>query len=267
VKALRVGVLALAVTHCGDARLEPAGPEHVDTASSAITNGAPDGGHLAVGALFASTGFQCTATLVGTRTVLTAAHCIAPGVTGYRFVVEGQSFEAASVTPHPLYDPSTESADVGVVMLAKAPPAPPMSLSPDAPVVGLPITIVGLGCPEGTAKGCVMGTRRFARNVVDAVTGAAIVFTTRAGDADAGGHCDGDSGGPALATAGEQEVVVGVNTWGAIGCRGENRDARVDTVLAWLATTSGGDVHIAPHGTWVQPAASPPAARGCAVAR
>lgn len=33
-------------------------------------------------------------------------------------------------------------------MLAKAPPAAPMSLSPAAPVVGLPITIVGLGGPE-----------------------------------------------------------------------------------------------------------------------
>ncbi|CAN5903186.1 hypothetical protein BH11MYX4_BH11MYX4_20180 [soil metagenome] len=262
-RALRAGVLALAVTHCGDAGRA----EHVGTAESAITNGAPDGGHLAVGALFASAGFQCSATLVGTRTVLTAAHCIAPGVTGYRFVVEGRSFEAASVTPHPLYDPSSERADVGVVMLAEAPPAPPMSLSPDAPVVGLPITIVGLGCPDGTAKGCVQGTRRVARNVVDTVTGDEIVFTTRAGDADAGGHCDGDSGGPALAAAGEQEVVVGVNTWGAIGCHGANRDARVDTVLAWLASTSGGDVRIAPHGSWLQPAASPPAARGCAVAR
>lgn len=86
-------------------------------------------------------------------------------------------------------------------MLAKAPPAAPMSLSPDAPVVGLPITIVGLGCPDGTAKGCVQGNRRVAHNVVDAVTGNEIVFTTRAGDADAGGHCDADSGGPALAAA------------------------------------------------------------------
>ena len=272
-KALHAGVLALAVTHCGDARPAPAGAEHVGMVESAITNGAPDTGHPAVGALYTDSGFQCSATLVGTRTVLMAAHCIAPGVTGYRFVLEGRSFAAASVTPHPMYDPSTERVDVGMVMLAEVPPVEPMSLSPDAPVGGLPISIVGLGCPDGAARGCVPGTKRVARNVVDAVTADELVFTTRAGDADAGGHCDGDSGGPALATAGEGEVVVGVSTWGAVGCLGENRDARVDTVLAWLAATSGGDVRVAPHGAWVLPAAPspspspspPPAARGCAV--
>lgn len=265
--ALRAGALVLAVTHCGDARLAPSGAEHLGTADSAITNGAPDANHPAVGALYTDMGLQCTATLVGTHTVLTAAHCMAPGVTGYRFVVQGQSFAAASVTPHPLYDPSTERADVGVVMLADAPAVEPISVSPDTPVEGLPIAIVGLGCTDGAARGCVQGTRRVARNVVDAVTADEIVFTTRAGDADAGGHCDGDSGGPALATAGEQEVVVGVSTWGPIGCLGENHDARVDTVLAWLSTTSGGDVRVAPHASWVLPAPQPSSARGCELAR
>jgi hypothetical protein len=267
VNALRAGALVLAVTHCGDARLAPAGAEHLGTAESGITNGAPDAGHLAVGALYTDTGFQCTATLVGTRTVLTAAHCMAPGLTGYRFVVEGQSYAAAAVTPHPLYDPSTERADVGVVMLADAPPVAPLSVSPDAPVEGLPIAIVGLGCTDGAARGCVQGARRVARNVVDGVRADEIVFTTRAGDAAAGGHCDGDSGGPALATAGAQEVVVGVSTWGPVGCLGENHDARVDTVLAWLSTTSGGDVRVAPHASWVLPAAEPSSGGGCALAR
>lgn len=209
----------------------------VQTVRSAITGGAVDTGYPAVGALVADQGFQCSATLVGARSVLTAAHCIAPGLSGYRFVVDGESYVATRAVAHPAYDPSTNVADIAVLELEVSPGLPPLAISPASPAVGAKITLVGLGC--ASARPCELGTTQSATNTVDEVSAHEIVFLT---GASGGGHCDGDSGGPLLADG----RVVGVHSWGPVSCRGSNHDARVDTELAWIREATGGDVVIAP---------------------
>jgi len=264
--AVVAAALAVALSSCSVDGAAGAGDHGEDVAQvrSAITDGLVDPGHPAVGAVHTAAGYACTGTLVGPRVVLTAAHCIAPGLTDFRFVVEGRSYAAASVTPHPRYDPTTQLADVAVVVLDAAPPIVPAPLSSDAPRVGTPITVVGLGCPEGRTRDCAYGTKRMTANTVASVSPDELVFASAPGEA--GGHCDGDSGGPTFARVGQSEAVIGVHSSGPVGCRGDNVDARVDVQLAWIREQAGGDVIVASHEANATSPASSAGAAGCAAA-
>lgn len=233
-----------------------AGSAEIDAdgrATSAITNGTVDEGHPAVGALLTSTGFVCSATLVGARSVLTAAHCVSRFPTTYQFVLAGRAYAVASAQAHPGYDPITQAHDLGVLRLAERPAVEPSWLAAAPPAVGLAIVVVGLGC-EARANDCAYGQKRMTRNAIATVSADDFVFAS--GASGAGGHCDGDSGGPSYATIGGREVLIGVHTWGPASCSGDNHDARVDRELAWIAERTDGEVAIAP--------APAPDAAGCA---
>jgi hypothetical protein len=236
----------------GGAEIDAAG-----RATSAITNGTIDEGHPAVGALLTPTGYACSATLVGARSVLTAAHCLSRFPTTYRFVLAGRAYAVASAQAHPGYDPITRVHDIGVLRLAEGPPVEPSALSAAPPAVGLPIVVVGLGC-EARANGCAYGQKRMTRNAIAAVSASDFAFVS--GTSGAGGHCDGDSGGPSYATIGGREALIGVHTWGPASCLGDNHDARVDGELAWIGKQTDGEVTVA--------IAAPPApgAAACAFA-
>ena len=234
-----LAVLALGVLlGCG-----PATESH----RCAITNGQLDTGHPAIAALrFALTGGTvrdggCTATLVGTQTVITGAHCIPYDLTA--FVVDGTVYDADKKTPHPGYDAQVSAYlnDIALVHLATAPPLTPMAISTSPPAAKTPITIVGLG--ETTKGAKDNNIKRIATNTIDEVKPLYFSFSGASGTE--GNACYGDSGGPVLISPTGTEVLHGLMSYITGDCGPSTTYAtRLDVFLQWLKTASGGDIQI-----------------------
>ncbi|MCA9664314.1 MAG: trypsin-like serine protease [Myxococcales bacterium] len=212
---------------------------------AAITDGTEHYGHKAVGELEAGATGKiqlCTATLIGKRTVLTAAHCIEPGKP-HVFKLEGQSYPAASVIRHEMWDPNinTFPNDVAVIILATAPPnIDPAIITKRPPAVGQELTLVGYGATSETAGD--VGQKRIATNKIATITAARFSFTGTGGGI--GNTCIGDSGGPAFSTFGGQEELVGVTSAGTVGACGQRGwDSRVDVYHSWIVQNAQGDVY------------------------
>jgi hypothetical protein len=204
--------------------------------SSPITDGEEHGGHPAVGKLRGGRGL-CTATLVGAKTVLTAAHCVKLG-NEHTFETGSESYVSRAkdaIVVHEDWDPDPTKLslhDIALVLLETAPAITPRAVNadPGAIVEGLPLTLVGYGKTGTNTPG--IGTKRIATNTVDQVESTRFRFSGTGNGQ--GGTCLGDSGGPALATINGEEVVVGVTSVGSEECGVYTWEARVDAYVDWL---------------------------------
>jgi len=203
----------------------------------AIVNGQVYSGHPSVGELQIGYSGLCTATLIGQKTVLTAAHCIEGSASSHVFVAGGASYPAVAAYKHPNYAMDS-SADIAVVILAQAPPISPSVISTAAPWVGLQVTLVGFGVTS--EYGSDSGTKRIAKNTIKSVTQNVLTWSGASGSI--GGTCYGDSGGPAFSTINGKEVQVGITSSGTPPCGNEDFDTRVDTFAAWVKQKANGDV-------------------------
>jgi hypothetical protein len=228
--AVLVGLCATLHLGCG-----PAG-EEVGELRIPITDGQTYSGHPAVGYLKVGSSL-CTATLVGARTVLTAAHCIISGATHTVFLA-GVGYPAQSLYPHPAWNEQTLANDIAVVRLQSAPTVTPAAVARKAVNVGLKLTLVGYGTSAETLKDALV--KRIAVNSVKEVwpTRFSIVGT----GSGIGNTCHGDSGGPAFALQDGREVQVGVTSAGVVPCGTLGYDTRVDAYLSWLEQSADGDL-------------------------
>jgi secreted trypsin-like serine protease len=245
-----VGLCALLSAGCG-----PQGEIQIDLSEpgerqAAITDGTPHAGHPSVGFVLAggstscnSTGLAgaiCTATLVGKRTVLLAAHCILAGKQHIFCQAPGSAtYLPETMTPHPKWDPQTLQNDIAVIMLKTAPPVTPSIISDQAPSLGQKVTLVGFGCTATGVKDA--GIKRIAHNYISKVETTRFAF--KGSGNGTGSTCKGDSGGPAFATYGGKEVQVGVTSSGLTPCGVLAYDTRVDAFYSWVKTTAGGDIY------------------------
>ena len=148
---------SLATVVAATALLAGCGPDR-GRRSLGITSGEADSGHPAVGLLiFSLSGGTaqdgaCTATLVGSQTVLTAAHCAPYPNTA--FVLDGKSYASAKNLAHPDYDhdASPYLYDLALVRLGEAPPVAALPVSAAAPAAGEAIRLVGFGETSQGAK-------------------------------------------------------------------------------------------------------------------
>ncbi|MDI7269910.1 MAG: trypsin-like serine protease, partial [Myxococcota bacterium] len=196
---------------------------------------------------------MCSATLIGARTLLTAAHCVSSYTGGPVSIRATNAVSLASAGPsdfiraaatrrHPAwrllfpYD-----YDVAVVLLETAPPlAPkPWNTADLAGSEGLPIRSVGYGM-TAPADPPSAGTR----HTVDLAFREISPRQYALGDLSGRGVCQGDSGGPSFHTFPDGiERVVGVHSSGNPDTCVDGVDMRVDAyaalIVGWLAELEG----------------------------
>jgi hypothetical protein len=254
-------IVAAAVAFAVSASTAEAGPR--------IVNGLNTQGFPTTGALLYSGGgvispanasVQCTGTLIGCETFLTAAHCVDDDTTANHYQVylqNGGILDVASVTHHPGYN-GYSGRDVAVLKLADpATGIDPTTLNTthdlDAMGVGLTGVIAGFG---RTGGGSDYGVKRYGEVVTadcdtvetdgegndrlvcwdyDASVGA---------PGDDSNTCNGDSGGPLFMDFAGITEVVGVTSAGSAtncGPGDHSWDASVYYNRAWIGGQLGAD--------------------------
>jgi MYXO-CTERM domain-containing protein len=257
--ALMFLTASLAAMGCMDAPLLE-GEVELGRQSSAIINGSLDQGHPAVGILHSgSTG--CTATLIGQRTLLTAAHCVTNAtspdelLSPVEFLLDdGTGLTADEVIVHPEYQGGNKS-DLAVIRLSqplvniKA-----VLLSHQALAVGDVVELIGFG-KTGETTG-QFGVKRQAMNTIGKITSQ--IYSMYGAEHGNGNLCNGDSGGPTFITENGQEILVGIHSTKGGACGQEGHDMRVDAFSAWIKDAAAGDVTF---GTFQTRNTEPPATR------
>jgi V8-like Glu-specific endopeptidase len=189
-----------------------------------------------------------TATLIGRRTVITAAHCIDEGF-AHKFEIGGKLYEIESAVRHPEFvvnkgdltrmDPLDRADhDLAIVRLKEAPPIVPAVVNASRMNRGQAIVVVGYGETELNKND--RGVKRRAQNFVERITPNKIEFRGPQS------VCHGDSGGPSFAQVQGQTLLVGVHSVVSNPCGRFGVDMRVDFYLDWIRQASGNDVGIGP---------------------
>ena len=232
-----------------------------DDFAEKIINGRLTYDFPAAGMLRTGTGL-CTATLIRSRVVLTAAHCVdyatidRPGQRLARFIVEhgagtSYSFDVDAIVSYSRTGPGTD--DIALLRLTRDVPAEvatPVPIADRRPEAGESVTWYGYGCQNRAGSDQFTGRKQ------------KIAFPFQ----NSNNSCPGDSGGPTVfgADGAVFRVTSGYSTVGgdifgdAVGMRG-TLDAQADS---WApgGNDNGDAGDDGNGGVDVQPPAAPPAA-------
>jgi len=227
--------------------------------SAKIVNGSPTTWYPSVGALLLRRGrgfqMECTATLIGCSTVLTAAHCIADAADPkdydmYRmFFQQGGVAEIASIEwqEDQYVSPNKNGAQADIALLRLKQPitgiTPALINDSREHAPDLKGTIVGFGRTKGEASD--YGMKRFGevRSAAcgDGTDQSELLCWNYRGQDDSN-TCDGDSGGPLFLTEGRPtEVISGVTSGGAPDCSTADHsyDTSVFHYSSWISGNAG----------------------------
>ncbi|MGJ5049924.1 S1 family peptidase [Bradyrhizobium oligotrophicum] len=226
----------------------------------AIVGNAPalnDGIGRAVVTIVGSRGNFCSGALIAPKLVLTAGHCVQPGL-DYRIVEYDRDRRPVlkmvrRVAVHPSFSVQAilahrATADVALLELeaptkervpvALGAPQPPLAAGNAFTVAGIGVAVPGDGKSGGVVRGAALvatgkpGTLQI--RLVDPATQGA-----RSGL----GGCTGDSGGPAFETQAQGQVLIGVISWSTgpnlgDGCGGMTGVTPLTLYRDWVVQTA-----------------------------
>ncbi|MGJ4948406.1 S1 family peptidase [Bradyrhizobium sp. HKCCYLS20291] len=232
----------------------------VSSPALAIVGNAPaadDGIGRSVITIVGSRGNFCSGALIAPKLVLTAGHCVQPGV-DYRIVEYDRDHKPVlktvrRVAVHPGFSVQAilahrATADVALlemeaaakdrVPVALGAPQPPLAAGNAFAVAGIGVAIPG----DGKSGGVV----RVAPLVATGKPGTLqirLVDPATQGAKPGLGGCTGDSGGPAFETQAQGQVLIGVISWStgpnlADGCGGMTGVTPLTLYRDWVVQTA-----------------------------
>jgi V8-like Glu-specific endopeptidase len=251
VRAVLCGALAAAVAGCGptvDLDTEPV-TEPTGVARDAIVGGFTNSTDLNVFMMLMQgnngQGSGCTATLIGARTLLTAAHCVDPKILGATSVqiwahnktsmsqVSQQDLiPVVETRMHPSWNTQTLGHDIAMVLLQRAPTGvtpKPWNTTSLSGQTGKALRAIGYGTtgPNDTSQN---NTRREVALTIRQLQ-PTVYFL---GNQSNKGVCHGDSGGPSFATMDGVEKVIGVHSFTLTEQCVDGADTRVDAYVGFV---------------------------------
>jgi V8-like Glu-specific endopeptidase len=208
-----------------------------------IIGGSPDSGHPAVGAVMTSSTL-CTGTLISSKVVVTAAHCMAGGLVPKWFTLGGDIYYPSTTLtivksiPHPQYGAQAVDGymlsvhDIAVVILKDKAPVAPMKFRTSSLVgtEGKGITFVGYG--KSSIYQDQSGYKYSVGSTIGDVNSQGFWNFTNSNNPK--NTCVGDSGGPALLNNGGTEEVISVVSAGDANCVENGWNTRIDIHAQWL---------------------------------
>lgn len=212
--------------------------------------------------------FVCSGTVIAPNLVLTAGHCAvdegtgAPLAAGGFVVVTGsrdwsdsnqrQLSDVSSVAVEPNYVRATGAADAALLVLSTPTTAPTVAIATPADQYlydgGAPALVAGWGTTHAGGQAVSMlqwaPTKVHAQSYCGQLYAAfSTTYGTCAVDSPgfAAGTCNGDSGGPLLATdSSNRTVEIGVTSMGPVDCGTDTGDffTRTDQIASWASTVA-----------------------------
>lgn len=155
---------------------------------------------------------KCSATIVGPKVILTAAHCVADNgeIKPAEFVVS-QTIYKAKCKQAPQYRDNTEDLDIAICKTDKKMNVAYASISKTGVSIGQEVVLMGYGCIREGGGGGNDGILRVGKAKVTRLpSGSNNWYYTK----DTSALCFGDSGGPSMLK--DSHTVIGVNSRGNI---------------------------------------------------
>lgn len=216
---------------------------------------------------------SCSGTVIGSRWILTAAHCRvrvgAHALIGGTTNLNGVTYTVRRFITHPEYklslDGNVEAHDIAIVETDRLRHGGAVKISTNAegPDEGRFVRASGYGqiaedwisgserrllqvdVPMVSFKSCVRAFERYgAEEFARALRGSSHICAGYDDDDCSGDTCYGDSGGPIVVRSGGEYVQVGI-TSGGIGCARKGLPGvytRVGRYWEWVRNVTGGDV-------------------------
>ncbi|MFW7380029.1 MAG: S1 family peptidase [Oligoflexus sp.] len=219
-----------------------------------IYNGSIDTEHDSVGLLVLDGKLWCSASLIGQKTALSAAHCFEkkthqPNDLYLRF--NNVDVKVLEVIIHPRYGDwfGRVTHDVAVLKLENIINIPIIPLASKAPIPGETAILVGFGYTDAKLKESMDGTKRTGRSIVGKVESNRVFFPEPK-DEGMSQTCKGDSGAPIFSFHDEQKTQIAIVSGSMDGkasktCQIESYGARIDAYIEWIIETAEGDAVIA----------------------
>ncbi|XP_013113226.1 trypsin beta [Stomoxys calcitrans] len=198
-------------------------------------------------------GHSCGGSIINSRTVLTAAHCIYTflGPSSYTIQygvtnVGGTTnvINVERIVRHPGYNSATIDNDVALLFLSSditfGPNARPIEMATSSPDAGTPAIVSGWGTLEENGAtptilqqaGVFIVSNEKCRQQYEGVNYISNVMLCAAVDNGGKDACQGDSGGPLIANG----KLVGIVSWG-VGCARPDYSgvySNVANLLEWI---------------------------------